>query len=133
MVIGNSIPDHPQNTCSIATMMYPPQLAWFPDDGECPYPRNQNRLHTIDWINDQINVINRRNGITEYLGAHTYGVRYAKKKWVDKFGQRRSCPVKVHRWNRWREQVKANQLHLSNEERFRLGHACNNYFIYNTL
>merc|ERR1711963_606112 len=57
-VILHSVPGHPPNTCAIASMLYPPQLAWFPDNGPPPSPNYVNKKNKIDWINNEIDHVN---------------------------------------------------------------------------
>ena len=33
-----------QNTVAISTLMHPPQLSWFPDNGRFPFPGYRNQL-----------------------------------------------------------------------------------------
>ena len=125
-------PDAP-NTCCVATMMYPPQLAWFPDN-IFPPPANYyvNNLEKIDWLNEEILRLNQSNGIDNFLGLHTHGVRTGWRSCVDEFGRRYTWMAKYHRWNHWREENEAQKMHLTNKRRFRLGQAVNNYFPMNT-
>ena len=45
-------------TFVVATMMYPPQLSWFVDDGPFPVPGYVNNRSKIDWINREIHHLN---------------------------------------------------------------------------
>ena len=133
MIINCSIPGKRPNTCAIVTMMYPPQLVWYPDNS-VPQPQgHNNQMEKIDWINNEIHYINMANGVPNYLGIHTYGVRTATQKWIDDLGQVNERIFKAHRWNWWREQEYNRMLHLTNEKRFKLGSAINNYFLENTF
>ena len=121
-----------KNTVAISTLMYPPQLSWFPDNGPVPYPGYLNQREKIDWLNSAINQENRRNNVPEFPGFHTYGVRTATRKYTDQYGQVHQRVVKAHRWEHWREQDPASMLHLRNDRRIKMGIAINKYFIFNT-
>ena len=124
-------PNNP-NTVAVATLMYPPQLAWFPNNG--PYPSNEyrNQKEKIDWLNDQIQMRNMENGVPIGVGFHTYGVRKATRKSVDKYGQVHKYVTRSHRWEHWREHEPARMLHMRDHRRFKMGTALNNYFVQNT-
>ena len=128
---SNLHPDSP-NTVAIATLMYPPQLAWFPDNGPYPTYNYTNNLEKINFINLQIRALNVANTVPKYPGFHTYGVRKSTKVRFDRYGQQYTTVVKSHRWEHWREQDPAYMLHLRNDRRFKMGKAINNYFILNT-
>ena len=121
-----------ENTVAIATLMYPPQVAWFPDNGPVPYPEYVNQKEKIDWLNQNIRWENARNKAPNYPAFHTYGVRTATRRFVDRYGQVHQRVVKAHRWEHWREQDRPNMLHLRNDRRVKMGIAINNYFIMNT-
>ena len=119
------------NTVTVGTLLYPPQLSWFKDDG--PEPQHYtNQKDKINWINREIAAINIENGIEHYVGIHKYGLRVANRKHTDEFGQVKEVHIKQHRWDHWRERVRSNMLHLSNDRRVVLGKAINEYFIHRT-
>ena len=60
------------NTFAVSTLMLPPQLAWFPDNGEFPYPGYVNQKEKIDWLNQEIHALNVANQVPLYVGFHTY-------------------------------------------------------------
>ena len=123
-------PDTP-NTVAIASLMYPPQLAWFNDDG--PEPVNYvNQKEKIDWLNAQIHELNLQNSCPFYPRFHTYGVRTSTRATKDRYGNQHNYSVKYHRWEHWRENEKVNMLHLRNDRRFKMGKAVNNYFVLRT-
>ena len=125
--------NHPgiPNTVAIATLMYPPQLAWFHDNG--PEPANYvNEKEKIDWLNKQIHELNLKNSCPFYPRFHTYGVRTSSRTFTDRYGNKHVYSVKYHRWEHWREEDRANMLHLRNDRRFKMGQAVNNYFILRT-
>ena len=112
--------------------MYPPQVAWFPDNGPVPYPGYNNQKEKIDWLNQHIRWENARNNSPNYPAFHTYGVRTATRRYVDLYGQEHQRVTKAHRWEHWREADRAQMLHLRNDRRVKMGIAINNYFIMNT-
>ena len=124
-------PDKP-NSLAISTLMYPPQLSWFPDNGPYPYPGYQDHKEKIDWINNEIDKLNKENNVPKYPALHTYGVRTNTIKNKDIYGNITKTKVKVHRWEHWREQVKGNMLHLRDDRRYKMATAINNYFSWNT-
>ena len=125
-------PDKP-NSVAVSTLMHPPQLSWFPDNGRFPYPEYRNQKEKIDWLNDEIEKLNIENQAPKYPAFHTYGVRTNTVKQKDMYGNiTMTTRVKVHRWEHWREQEKGNMLHLRNDRRFKMATAINNYFLCNT-
>ena len=121
-----------ENTVAISTLMYPPQLAWYPDNGPVPYAGYVNQMEKIHWLNESINLENRRNNVPNFPGFHTYGVRTATRRYYDQYGQEHHRVIKGHRWEHWRENDPARMLHLRNDRRVKMGIALNNYLIYNT-
>ena len=123
--------DGSSNTVTVGTLLYPPQLAWFRDDG--PEPHNYvNQIEKINWLNGKIDRLNIENGRGHYMGVHKHGVRVTTARWLDQFGMQHEKHVKKHRWEHWRESNKRNMLHLTNERRFVLGRAVNEYFMNRT-
>ena len=120
------------NTFAIASLMYPPQLAWFPDNGEFPFPAYQNQLEKIDWINQKIHELNILNQVPMYPRFHTYGVRKDTRNRVDQYGQLHQRVLRSHRWEHWREAERGRMLHLRNDRRCKMGSAVIKYFIINT-
>ena len=123
--------DNSTNTVTVGTLLYPPQLAWFADNG--PEPENfKNQKDKITWINGKIDALNTENGMVNYPGIHKHGLRVMTLKHVDDNGQPQQKPIKRHRWEHWREADRSNMLHLTNERRFVLGRAINEFFINRT-
>ena len=50
---------HPgvKNTFAVASLLYPPHLAWFPDKG-ATLLSYKNNLEKINWLNSQIHELN---------------------------------------------------------------------------
>lgn len=65
-------PDNP-NTCTIGTLIYPPQMCWFSDDEQVPSTFH-NQFRNIRWLNLQIERMNTESG-TKSPKFHTLGVR----------------------------------------------------------
>ena len=119
------------NTVAIASLMYPPQLAWYPDNGREP-AGYVNQMEKIHWLNYKINQLNLANNVPHYPRFHTYGVRTATRRWIDVYGQEHHRNIKMHRWEHWREAEPTQMLHLNNERRFKMGAAVNSYFVIRT-
>ena len=123
--------DNATNTVTVGTLLYPPQLAWFHDNG--PEPIGYiNQKEKINWLNGKIDELNLANGMQYAVGVHKHGMRVATKKYVDQYGHTQQRQIKRHRWEYWREPVKTNMLHLINERRYVLGRAINEYFMNRT-
>ena len=123
-------PDSP-NTIAIATLLYPPKLAWFYDNGREPR-FYQNEIEKIDWLNAEIRKLNIANSSPFYPRFHTYGVRKVTRHYYDRYGYHHQYDVKSHRWEHWRESVKTEKFHLRDDRRVKMGTAVNNYFIQRT-
>ena len=115
---------HPlvKNSFAVSTLIYPPRLSWFPDNGPPPSYLN-NYLEKINWLNKEIHQLNIANCVPDYPRFHTYGVR------TDNTSQDRK---KSHRWGHWEEQTRACKLHLKQERIYKMGEAINKYFALNT-
>ena len=130
-VHGLTNEDNVANTITVGSFLYPPQLAWFRDDG--PEPDNYvNQKEKIDWINSKVDSMNVEHGMAHYPGIHKHGTRVTTKKYMDEHGQLKTIHLKTHRWEQWRETDRLRMLHLTNERRFILGRAINEYFINRT-
>ena len=92
----------------------------------------RNQIEKINWINGKIDGLNLEHGRGHNVGVHKYGIRVRTKKWQDCYGRQHERHIKQHRWEQWREVDKNNMLHLTNERRFVLGRAVNEYFINRT-
>ena len=119
------------NSFAVASLLYPPRLSWFPDNGPTPSFLT-NYLEKIDWLNREIHDLNLSNSVPEYPRFHTYGVRTDNTARHDRYGYLHQTHKKTHRWEHWAEQVKTSKLHLKPERIFKMGTAVNNYFALNT-
>ena len=118
-----------RNTVAIASLMYPPKLAWLPGDGTEPRGY-QNKLKKIEWLNKEIVKINYTNGILDvYPGLHSYGTRTAFRF----VGTGEQKEMLAHRWNHWEPKRKREKLLLIPERMMKAGRAVNNYFLHQTL
>ena len=124
---------HPgiKNTFAVASLLYPPRLAWFPDNGATPLSY-KNDLEKINWLNGQIHELNLLNSVPDYPRFHTYGVRTATRTFTDVYGYEHQRHVKSHRWEHWEVASRTNKLTLKPERKFKIGTALNNYFALNT-
>ena len=120
------------NTVAVSNLMYAPQLSWFPDNGPLPHNHQGNQVEKIDWLNQAILSLNLDNNITEYHRLHKYGVRDYTRKETDQYGQVQLRKIKCHRFEHWRELDRAQKLHLTNKQRFKMGAAINKYFVQRT-
>ena len=124
-------PDKP-NTFAVATLLYPPQLCWFPDNGFLPDPHYVNRLDEMQWLNTQLMEFNESNGCLLVPHMHKIGVRIANRSNKDQYGQVSVRNRVFHRWGQWREEARYNMLHLNDEMRIYLGRTVNKYFRFNS-
>ena len=114
---------HTKNELVIATLLNPPKIVWFPDNG--PPPENHLNLYQeVKELNDWIVLFNSENGkITPRF--HRYGVRTAKKFLLDGT----QVPFKTHQWNQWRQSEPVHDmLHLNDYWRVRMGGAIVKHF-----
>ena len=121
-----------KNTVVVGDIMYAPQLTWFADNGPLPSNHKGNKLRQIELLNQAILSLNLDNGVTEYHRLYKYGIRNYTKKYVDAYGQEHHRKIKSHRFQHWREQDPSRMLHLTNEQRYKMGAAINSYFVCRT-
>ena len=129
--VGAKIAPNAKSTVAIASLMYPPKLAWFRDNGTEPY-RYENRKKKINWLNSKIDQLNLRNSITIYPGFHTYGLRVDNITTTDDHGVEVKQHTKSHRWGHWAEGPRREKFTLTTDRKFKMGQALNNYFLYRT-
>ena len=125
---------HPetQNTFAVATVLYAPQLCWFPDTSQHPNPDYKNRLEELQWLNTSLLRFNQDMGIKGVPHVHKFGARVDNKSSKDLYGNVRVHHKVTHRWEQWREKEKDRMLHLEDGKRIDLGRSVNKYFEYNT-
>ena len=125
---------HPStpNTFAFATLLYAPQLCWFPDDGPLPTMHYRNRLEEMQWLTTTILHYNKVNGIPNVPHVHKYGVRRDNKTKRDIYGNITVQHKVDHKWEQWREEERDRKLHLTDAMRMVLGRAVNKYFRFNT-
>lgn len=115
---------HPskQNELVVATILNPPKLCWFPDNG-APPPGHRNRLKEITDINQWIVEFNDSYGnLTPRF--HRFGVKSGRK-----FVNGTPTPLHVHQLSKWRQTEEVpNMIHLNDQMRVRLGAAVINHF-----
>ena len=120
-----------ENTVAIATLMYPPKLAWLPDDGPEPY-RYNNIYEKINWLNKEIHEINKKNNVPFYPGFHFYGTRKKTTTYRDTDGNEKRKETRSHRWEHWEQLERRNMMYLRSDRRFKMGKAINNYLLQRT-
>ena len=131
LAVGAKIAPHSKSTVAIASMMYPPKLAWFRDNG--PEPLNyHNQREKIDWLNGKIDKINLNNAVPYYPGLHTYGIRVDNITTTTSTGEKVKQHTKAHRWGHWLEGPRREKVSLQHSRRFKMGKALNNYFLLRT-
>ena len=114
--------DHP-NEFTVATLLNPPKMVWFTDNGPPP-PGHRDRGEELHLINDWIDASNTLNGKQCAPRFHTWGTRTTTKE-VD--GVVRE--FKTHRWNDWRAaEARDDKLHLSDRMRVKMGRQVIKYF-----
>ena len=120
------------NTVVVSDLMYAPQLSWFPDDGKIHSNHRGNQVEKLNWLNQALLDLNKHNGITEFHRLHEYGMHCYTRKYIDQNGQEHHRKIKSHRFELWRESDCTKMLHLTNDQRFKLGAALNKYFVQRT-
>ena len=115
---------HPskQNELVVATILNPPKLCWFPDNG-APPPGHRNRLQEITEINKWIVEFNDSYGnLTPRF--HRFGVKSGRK-----FVNGAPTPLHVHQLSKWRQSEEVvDMIHLNDQMRIRLGAAVIHHF-----
>ena len=123
LVLWQGTQYHPEipNTCAIATFPYPPSLCWLEDDGPVPSGFH-NQLKNMKWLNMRIEELNSKTGV-KVPKFHTFGVR--------KFTRYGKSTTK-HRLEHWREEKREDMLHLTDNQRIKMGRQVNRYFLHET-
>jgi hypothetical protein len=117
---------HPgqHNRFSVATILNPPKLCWFPDNGTPP-PGHNNRLVELSQINGWIDQFNTQNNMQCVPRFNTWGTRTSTKELED--GSK--WEMKTHRWNEWRSsETRGDKLHLSDKMRVKMARQVIRYF-----
>ena len=113
-----------RNEFCVATLLNPPKLAWFPDNGPPP-PHHTNRLVELASLNQWIKEFNLKNGFEAVPSFQTWGTRTSQKVLED--GS--AWPIKTHRWNEWRHSEPVHdKLHLTDTKRIKMGKSVINFF-----
>ena len=129
--LGKNVQPDIVNTYAVASLMYPPCLSWFPDNGVMPHGFRDNR-EKINWLNSQIHELNISNSVPDYPRFHTYGVRTSTRTRTDRYGYVHQTHLKSHRWEHWEAGNRTSKRCLKPEKRFKMGTALNKYFALNT-
>ena len=115
---------HPnvKNELVVATLLNPPKLTWFTDNGPPP-PGYINRLEELRQINNWIIELNQSYGKATPR-FHRFGVRTGRK-----YVNGESVPMHVHQFKRWRQSEPiSDMVHLNDTWRIRLGRAVVKFF-----
>ena len=103
------------NELVVSTMLNPPILTWFPDNGPPP-EGHKNRLEEISEINQWIIEFNQGYG-NSTPRFHRFGVRSGRKLVNGSY-----VPMHVHQFKKWRQSEPVeSMLHLNDYWRTRLG------------
>ena len=124
---------HPNvaNTVAIASLMHPPKLSWFKDNGPEPY-NYRNEKDKIDDLNNKIKELNIDNSVPIFPGFHSYGTRKSTTNIWDENGVMQVQHVKCHRWEHWQELARRDKLTLRPDRLLKMAAAVNNYFLTRT-
>lgn len=119
---------HPElhNTCAIGTLYYPPQLCWFPGQGNCPTDFSDH-LQSMQYLNHEIERLNQESGLKS-PNFPVFGVRGAGKHTLDRNGNWVWRDTTHHRYEHWRETEYRDMLHLTDEKRMKMGRWVGKYF-----
>ena len=111
-----------RNELVVATLLNPPKLTWFPDNGPPP-TGHINRLEEISAINKWIIEFNQGYG-NATPRFHRFGVKYGRR-----FVNGATAPLTFHKLDRWRESEPIHdKVHLSDVWRAKLGASVVNHF-----
>ena len=125
-VVDSQNRNHPRakNEFAVATLINPPKLVWYPDNGPPP-AGHHNRLQEIKELNDDIIKFNCENNMFYAPRFQMLGVRKTKKWFADgSFSN-----FKSHRWEAWRATEPVHdKLHLSDQLRVRMARGVVRYF-----
>ena len=121
--VQNAFHPHAKNELVVATVLNPPKLTWFPDNG-WPPAGHTNRLEEIMTLNNWIVKFNEGNG-KPTPRFHRFGVKTGRR-----FGQDgMPLPYKIHQWSQWRQSEPVEDMvHLSDYWRVRMGAAVVRHF-----
>ena len=104
------------NEFSVATLLNPPKMVWFPDNGPPP-PGHKDRQQDLVQLNEWISTYNSRNDRLCVPRFHNLGTRTTTKR-VNGTQQ----VFKTHRWNEWRQsEPRHDMLHLGDQMRVKMG------------
>lgn len=119
---NNKYHPHTKNELVVATVLNPPKLAWFPDNGPPP-PGHNNRLEEIMDINNWIVEFNK--GYDNFTPRfHRFGVKRGRR-----FENGYSIPFVIHQHSQWRQSEHiGDRVHLSDYWRIKMGTSAIHHF-----
>ena len=115
---------HPEveNTCAIATLMYPPTICWL-EDGGAPPSGLQNHIDRVRTLNNRIEHLNYSQGI-KVPNFATFGLRKVNR------GRR---ALTLHRWSHWSKSDSGKRrMRLRGDIRVKLGRQVEKFFRFET-
>ena len=123
VLVQNEVHPGLTNQFTVATILNPPKVVWFPDDGPTP-AGHVDRSKLLNDLNTWIDQFNLENGRTYVPRFHLLGTRTTTKRVK---GVRQE--VKTHRWNEWRQsEPRHDMLHLNDKMRVKMGRQVVRYF-----
>lgn len=119
---------HPliQNEFVVATILNPPKLVWFEDNGPPP-PNHVNLFSELKELNSWISYFNQqKDKLTP--GLHKYGVKNGTQRVYPKEGVPYTVKVHHHLMKQWEAGPVKDRLYLSDTWKVRLGVAVVRHF-----
>ena len=117
LILEHSSTHGVDSTLAVATVLHVPALYWHQDDGPLPSPDYINFKPLIDTLNLKIEAFNIENGASSAPKLHQTGERPLDK------GKKRK-----YQFQAFREDEKANMMHLRDHKRFKMVKCLVKYF-----
>ena len=119
-----------KNTYRVATLLMPPRLCWFEANGPLPGPGYDNQLEKVEEMNRQLVIFNNdqfaiQHKLYKSVGNGKAGSR-DRAPMFHCFGVRFTNGEREHRMEKWREELPAMKLHLTNKGRNTMARAAQN-------
>ena len=131
--------NHGHSSFAVATLIYPPKLTWFDEDGQMPYPESTNKIEMMKSLNNKI--INFNNAlrlnlwqpktISESGPADSSAPKFHHMGIETVYRRHRGRIIRKtkHDWRKWRHtEQRPLMLHLNDKERAKMGRIINYYF-----
>ena len=117
LILEHSATHNVNSTLAVATVLHVPALYWHKDDGNPPSPDYVNYRCLIDTLNLKIEAFNIENGVSSAPKLHQTGERPLDK------GRKRKFMFQA-----FREENKADMMHLKDHKRFKMVKCLVKYF-----